>query len=312
MMAMPNPESQGAKPSDSGPAPSLTSSQPAPKPLLASEALREDLAPVEPWKSAMRVWATVLGAMLAATMAVPLLLLNQAGPAAWLPYVLTGGVAVLAGLVPLPYTLRAVLVMLVAVACGVLGISGLGPEGALSKTLGEWSMLHLLAATGLPAALLFRARYRAYPGARHILAIALALALPFVGYCVMGMSTGPIGVQVTSGIAVAAVAVTLIGFMGSETTVYGNWIAATVIAAVSAQLASEAMTPLWPPQIDAQLWWVATSLAAFAFASILGALGVFQLLARRHWQQAGTVDVTRVRTGRPSLPSLGDSWASRR
>jgi hypothetical protein len=199
----------------------------------------------------------------------------------------------------------------VAPSVAILGVSAIGPMGGVAHNIGQWSLLHLLAGAGLPAALLFRARYRAYAGARTILKVALLLALPFAAWCVLRLISGPLGVQISAGVALCAVATTLVGFMGSETTGQGDWIAAAVIASISAQLACEMLFEAWPPAIDVGLAWIAGSLLAFAACCILGAIGVSQLLARRHWDDAREVDLRRTKTVRPPMPSVGGPWSTR-
>ena len=120
-----------------------------------------------------------------------------------------------------------------------------------------------------------------------------------------------LGVQITSAVALVAMLATLVGFMGSETNVAGAWISTFVVLAVTAQLAAEALVHDWLPALDASLAWVAGSVAAFAACSVLAAIGVFQLLARRHWDEARAVDLRRVKTERPPMPSIGDTWSAR-
>jgi hypothetical protein len=190
----------------------------------------------------------------------------------------------------------------------------LGPAAVLSHAIGFWAVLHLVAAIGLPAALLFRARYRAYDGARYILVSALAATLPFVGYCMVGIGAGVLALKIASAIALVAIGLSLLGFMGSETTVAGQWMAFFVVVTVSGHLGCEVVFRDSAHAPDRLSWIVASSLA-FAAATTLGALGLFQLLARRHWDEARSVDVRSVE--RPPIASLSgesmgnDSWQTR-
>jgi hypothetical protein len=305
----------GATPTGAAPTGAAPTGNTAPgsgtfKPTLASEALREDLAPVEPWREAARWWCVVLGTLLALTGAGAAMLLVDEGVMGWLPHVLIGAVAIALGLAPLAYALRATVMMMLAVICGVLGISGHGPMGGLSQTVAEWSMLHLLAVTSLPAALLFRERYRAYPGARYMLAIALGLSVPFVAYGAWLVATADLAVQISAAVSLVAVAVTLLGFMGSNTAISGRYLSLLLIGAITAQLGTEALQRDWIPHFDLGLWWVLSALIAFAACAVMGALGSFQLLARSHWERAAQVNVQRAKTQRPPQPSVGDTWST--
>jgi hypothetical protein len=168
--------------------------------------------------------------------------------------------------------------------------------------------LHYLAGAGLPAALLFRARYRAYPGARRILTLAILLSLPFAAWCVLRITAGPLSVQITSAVALVAVATTPVGFMGAETTVSGEWIAAAVIGAIAAQLVAETLL-LITPTLGIGLLSPSGTALGFAASCILGGIGVFQLLARRHWSEARAIDVKRTLHSRPPAPS-SDPWST--
>ena len=196
---------QKADKSDTTPSP--TEAQVARKPLLASEALMEDLAPVEPWSREARWWAAGWGLLFVLLGIAPYLDATVAGGS--IPSFVLGALALGTAGAPLKYATRAVLLIIIGAACGGLGMAGLGPAAVLERTLGAWAVLHLVTATGLPAALLFRARYRAYFGARYILVAALGATFPFVGYCLLMLGQDDLAVQVASGVALAAIALSL-------------------------------------------------------------------------------------------------------
>ncbi len=307
---MPKPEVHNTPaPSDNAPGSArVKSGERSIKPLLASDALREELAPIEPAKTSARFWAVFLGAMLAG--------LSALGAhdvwTAWVPELTVGAVALLAGALPVPYALRATALLFAATAAAILGVSGFGPLAGIAQPLGEWGLLHFLAGAGLPAALMFRARYRAFAGARSILIVALLLAVPLAAWCALRIVGGPLALQITSGVAVFALALGTVGFMGPETTVAGEWIGAAVIAAVSAQLSAELLAVHGPLVADARLWGPAATAFAFVACAILGSIGMFQLLARRHWADARNIDVHRAKKlSRPPLPSSSDPWSTR-
>jgi hypothetical protein len=305
---MPTTEPQKADPSGATPGP--TDSQVARKPLLASEALMEDLAPVEPWSQEARYWAAGWGLLFVLLGIAPYLTSGVAGGSV-LSFVLGALTLAIAG-APVTYATRAVLLIVIGAACGGLGMAGFGPAAVLEGTVGAWAILHLVTATGLPAALLFRARYRAYVGARYILVAALGATFPFVGYCLLMLGQDDLAVQVASGIALAAVALSLLGFMGSETTIAGSWVAAVVIVTVAGQIGVEALIGVGSEALTLQILWATGSVIAFAGASLLGALGVFQVLASRHWVEARDVDLRRRNVERPKLPSITDFWSTRK
>jgi len=307
-----------------------TESRPvAPKPLLASEALMDDLAPQDPWAAASRVWTAVCGVSFA--LAGLARLLGHASGSVMFECFALAGLALLVAAAPLGYASRGSLMTLVGVGTALLGMAGVGPAAVLSNSVGFWSVLHLLTAVGLPAALMFRARYRAYAGARTILFTALATTLPFVSYCVVAISQGPLASQISAAVALVMIGLSSVGFMGSDTTALGTWLAGGVVVTVNAVLASETAVAVWgehalwaehalqaeqgvlgPPL--GSFWgslWTSSSLLAFAGATLLGALGVFRLLAGQHWSQARSVDLRKPTVERERLDSVGDTWSTR-
>lgn len=253
-----------------------------PKPLLASEVLREELAPLEPARQACRWWLialavclTALAVGLRAGMGVPALQLD----AATVAFSAAGATAAIA-ILPFPYALRAGLVFLLGGALIALGLRGAGPLAALGL---EGSMLsdaaRLLMLATLPAALLFRARYRAFTPARVLLAVALVLSLPFVGFEVAEALHGatPIVLRVAGGANVLLVALGLFGFMGAGSTGAGSLWASLVLVGAPAEIALRQLTPLGGAE-SGLLTFPATAVGVLA-ASVLVSLGLFQLLA---------------------------------
>jgi hypothetical protein len=291
-----------------------SSDSPRAKPLLASEALRDDLAPVDPLARAARIWGTLAGLAFGALAFLPASLAGVPGShAGHTSFHLGLAVTTVAvSLLPLRYAWRAAVLVFVAVACGLLGIAGRGPAAALAAITGEWGLLHLLAGTALPAALLFRARYRAFRGARIILLTALVLTLPYAAYAAFAVASGgAIAVQIVSAAAVLVVLLSLLGFMGAETTGGGNAMAILQILAVSAQLLAALVATV---DLGRQPLWGAGALGsvlAFSAASLLGSLGAFQLLSWQYGPQARSVDTSaRLPAERPRKHSMVD-WLTR-
>ncbi|HZO15023.1 MAG TPA: hypothetical protein VFB62_17225 [Polyangiaceae bacterium] len=275
-------------------------------PILASEALKEELAPIQPWAAGVRWWMASCGVWFVLLGLAPFI----GGPAEGEPSASTviGGIAVAGAIAPVGYRPRAMLMLMTALAVVLLGFAGAGPASVVGATHGAWTLLHVTAAVGLAAALLFGACYRAYHATRSILAAGLVATLPFVIYGIVALVRGELPVQIATGIALAAIVVSLLGFTGSE--VAGPWVAGAVIATVAAQLGFESFA-LAPRSGAIVLGWAAGSVVAFGGASLLGALGAFMLLAARHWRRARIVDVHRHVVDRPP-PNLTDSWSTRR
>lgn len=264
--------------------PRSTTRQTSPKPLLASEALMEDLAPVEPGRGGARIWCAALGAGYFVLGGIHLGGVSGGGRGGAVPSFVLGTVALVAALVRVSYRQRAVAMIVLGVLSGLLGLRGVGPALGIAVGGGAWALLRLLGAIALPSALLFRARYRAYSRARWILAGALAASVPFLGYCVM-LLFEPFGLaQAGAVIAIGVVLASLTGFMGSETTGAASYTALAVVLGLGTQLALEGLTTgghealLASPVEIAKL---ATSTVAFVAIAAMTALGAFQVLAWR-------------------------------
>ncbi|MCC6521788.1 MAG: hypothetical protein IT373_03930 [Polyangiaceae bacterium] len=290
------------------------------KPLLASQALIEDLAPEEPLKRGARWWCLGVGAAVAPLGAQPFV--EDGTPSAsGIVTLCYGATALLAGALPLGYRLRAAVMLGLAVLGALLGTLRLGPAQALGDAAAGWGVLHAIAGVALPGALLFRARYRAYGHARRILAVGLALAGPFAVYMAVTIAKADdSATRIAAVVALLAVGVSLLGFMGSETTGAGSYLAAAVIAAITATLTAPLAVALLtkaseleaeaPPTADL---WPLYSTLAFGATLVLGALGACQLLAARLWRDARIIDLHAATKGdRPSMGSLPDWPSSRR
>jgi hypothetical protein len=226
-------------------------------------------------------------------------------------------VALAAAALPIAYALRATVLIAIGTAGSLGGMAGVGPARVIHAAVGFVAIVHWLAAISLPAALLFRSRYRAYAGTRYFLITGLGLTLPFVGYSVALFGRGALGVQIAGAVAILAIGFGLLGFMGADAHISGHYIAGAVITAITAQLGLhvlDGMTAMGALAMASRMG----SLVAFAGCCVLTALGAFQLLARRHWSEARSIDLRRGdgddgqdrEDGEDR--SLGDSWTSRK
>jgi hypothetical protein len=263
-----------------------------PKPLLASEALREDVAPLVPASRGARVLAASAAATLAVAGVMPYLgLAARLDPVAMIST--AGACALLAAVAifPLSYRIRATALLVLGTALLGEAVSGRGPGAALGGYRGTTLVLELArmgAAILLPAALLFRAHYRAYALARSLLAGALVLAAPFVVRSAMMVAHGDtLGPRIAAGSTIVAIVVSVVGFMGAGTTALGSAWATGVLLALASDVAARsalasdlhgAVSPL-------------VAAAVFLAAAALSAMGLFQLLAARYADDARRVDV---------------------
>ncbi len=301
---------------------SSTDDPPPTGPVLASDALREELAPQEPLGRASRAWCCVIGLTLLAIAGF------SPGTAPRIACAGVGLATIASGAMPLGYLARAHSMVALALGLGLsaaLGLSPLpGPPGSLEAgslapgSLDPVLLSRLLATVPLPAALLFRARYRAYAGARRILALGLALEAPFVAAAAR-RGAGEAVVQVATGIAALSVLASIFGFMGSHARIAGDHLAALIITSIAAESAVACLAPAQlaslgaagaPPAI-AQIGLGAVALAGVA---ALGTLGLFQVLAARHWKRARQIDVLSAVPEPPPPPpsrtSHPDSWST--
>jgi hypothetical protein len=260
------------------------------KPLLASEALMEDLAPVEPARRAARLWCGAVGVVLIGSGVLPFVGLRPGGLAAALPCFLVGAVALLTALANVSYQRRATTMILLGIIAAPVGLYGTAVADAVGGIPG--GALRMVAATALAGTLLFRARYRAYPRARIFLGGAVVAALPVVAISIYALATRGIGPgQLGPLFALAAVAAALPGFMGAETTGAGTAVGPIVIIALAAEQALRALAATRWSVTAASLTSLSAASVAFLASSLLGALGLFQLLAWRFAADARRIDL---------------------
>lgn len=250
-------------------------------PILASEALREELAPLQPARAECRFWLlgvalalTALGLSMRFGVGVP----SVRGDAATLCFSAAGAITAAAAL-PFPYALRAVVALVVGGALMVLGLRGSGPlaglliDGSLPRGVARVVTLAIL-----PAALLFRSRYRAFPRARVVLAAALVISLPFVATAglLVADPSAPWLARLGAGASIAWVLASCFGFMGHGTTGWGAVWAVLVLVGVPVEVALRQF--FLADAATGFLTYPATAIGLVC-ASALASLGLFQLFA---------------------------------
>jgi hypothetical protein len=299
------PVSEEGLPPDAGPISGMVSV--TRKPLLASEALMNELAPVEPLRREARAWAAGVGAASLVIGALPVVGLLPGGMPAAVPWFVTGAISLVAAITPVSYRQRAVAMVVLGLLSGVVALQG--ANGAL--TVGDggmfWGVTRLLGAVALPAALLFRARYRAYRGARIALGAAICLSLPFAIHTALGL-LAPVGLATAGEVAVLFVlAGSFAGFMSAETTAAGAYMAPTAVVVLALDVALRGMR-------HGPLLGVVSDAAALIGASALASLGLFQILAWRFAADARRIDLhPPPRESRPptSERDAASDWSTR-
>jgi hypothetical protein len=273
----------------------IVTPRPAPvkPPVLASDILREEVAPIAPAQRAVRVWLALFAVAFALAAAARAFLgYGPPSPAVVSGSIATAVVAALGAVVPAPYAARASLAAVAAFVPLAMGARGEGPlaalgfEGKLHAWLGLWLV------TMLPGALLFRARYRAFRAARVLLAVVLAAAIPELVLLGTGAALGgPLLVRVADGALVAATLTGFFGFMGEETTGGCNGWAALVIVVHAVRIGLRQVV------IGDGAYGPAGYLVGalgVAVSSTLVAYAIFQLLAALLAREARKVDVHRI------------------
>jgi hypothetical protein len=267
--------------------------------VLASEALKEDLAPLQPGRSSARwVLLATATALILLGIAIRIGLGPQTGspdPAS-ISFAVGGALACLA-LLPFPYALRAGASVFLGVLLILLGARSMGPLAGMAFEGGPWRELGRVAVMScLPAALLFRAHYRAYRRARIVLAGALLLSAPFVvteASLVLDGSASWLA-RGCAVLDVVAVLCGLFGFMGQDTTAAGSVSAALLLVVLATSLGLRDLTPLGAARVGLAVY--ATTAVAMLCAATVTAMGLYQLLA------AGLAPDARARIGKRDSP----------
>jgi hypothetical protein len=278
-----------------------------PPPILASDVLREDLAPIEPGRRASRLWDAGL-ALLYLGVGVGLrfdLGVSGVSPDAGAACLAAAAAVAATALVPFPYLWRAIVGGVIGALVVVLGLLGGGPLALLAGPgSATWvEAFRVVTCVAIPAALLFRSHYRAYPRGRVILGAAFVLSLPFFVHEIALTTEGPAVARVAAALALLGPLSGLFAFMAAPTTS----MTALCAQALTALLALEiGLRQVYAPEAPGA-GPVAYALTAVAFfASVVPiALGLFQTLAAIYAREAREVDVHR-----PSEPEAPPNEAA--
>jgi len=274
---------------------------PVARPILASETLLEEIAPLQPAKTLIRYWLAgssfvffVSGLLHSQGMLLP--------KSSAIHAFIVGMLAVLLAGLPIPYKARAA--ASIAIGLSII-VAGLCHAGLLSHLIGGrdsgfWELLRMVAATALPATLLFRARYRAYRGARYALIVGLMLALPTAIHESLDTFSGSMTERITSAAVMLSLLGSLLGFMGTGTTGASTLWAYAVVVSLGLDIAARALLPTQPHEAMNH----AHTSVMFILSCLLIAYGIFEFLAVVFAKDARRTDVLKV--GRDSEHPLTD------
>jgi hypothetical protein len=290
------------------PAPTKSVKKNTPPPVLASEVLREDLAPLEPGRRASQWWDGIV-ALLFLAIGVCIRFgfgVGSVSPQASAICLAAAAATGATGLVPFPYVWRAAVGGLAGATVVALGIFGIGPLALMalapSNPLAE--LFRVVTCVAIPAALLFRSHYRAYERGRMLLAIAFVLALPFFASSAMFAIEGPVMAKVGAGLAVTGAMLGLVAFMSAPTTLMSAWCAQLLTALITADIClRQVYAPV--PAGGGQYAYLLTGVAFFASVVPIG-LGLFQTWAAVYAREARLVDVHRPSAPEPPPPSISE------
>ncbi|MEO8799172.1 MAG: hypothetical protein ABI551_14885, partial [Polyangiaceae bacterium] len=291
------PMSMSTLPTDSIP-PAAPSSAPQPiaPPILASDILRDEVAPVAPAQRLIVAWL-ILFALAFGTAAV-FAWLGIFAHELFVPSAVMAIVAGCAALLPIPYGTRAVLAAMVSLVPLMLGTQGYGPLAAM-RARGDWLDASTIAAlTFLPGVLLFRSRYRAFRAARILLGVALILSIPAeVDFAMVALNLStPLVTRIANGVVFVTVLGASFGFMGAETTGLSTLWGALIVTTHAAGIGLRAFGPMvGQPGLFAKhaSFFVAGGVGEW-IAATLAAHAIFQLLAVVSAKAARKVDVHRI------------------
>jgi hypothetical protein len=269
-------------------------------PILASDILREEIAPLAPARSALRALLVPLSLGLLIWGGASLAGLTPGPPFEASAAFITAGAAGLAALIPGPYGARAVLAILAGFLPLVLGVRGEGPLALLGAQGEVAAGSGVVLATLLPASLFFRSQYRAFAAARGLIAAALVLSGPAAFFMFTGLASGqaPLLLRGVNGLTLLAMSTSLAGFLGAETTGGCNAWGMLILGVAGAR----AFVLAWlgfggghatAASLAGTLMAVATGLGVVAAASV-ASVGLYQLLAALFARRARMADVHQI------------------
>lgn len=260
-----------------------------PPPILASRELLDEVAPLQPWRRLSRAAYSAAGAALVALGVASRAGLGpaEAGQSASSLAFSAGGALAAAAVLPFGYRERAGVAGACAVVVMALGLDGLGPLAGLALDGGVVrDVARLTALCVLPAALLFRAQFGEYRGARVVLAGGITASLPFVALgALLAADPGAAGVpRIAAAASVIAVVGACLALLGSGAARAGTAFAALLLTILPLEIALRELTPL--ADADAGRLAYPTTAAAMAACGAVAAIALFQLLAGALAQRA--------------------------
>lgn len=252
------------------------------KPVLASEVLLDEVAPLEPGRSSVRGTFLALAAgMLALGVGHRLGLGLPVGKPDQAPIAFAAAGALAAvGLLPFSYGPRAALGFLLGIGLMALGLRGAGPLGGLAMDGGELrDGARLLTLTAVPAALMIRARYSSYAVTRWLLASALGISIPFLVLqgLLLADGTAPAVLRVAAAVILVVVACGALGFVTDLALGHHSPWAWLVLAVLPLDIGVRELTPL--AGADTGVLTYPLTAAAMACVGLLTSLGLYQLWA---------------------------------
>jgi hypothetical protein len=261
-------------------------------PLLASDILREEVAPLAPARPTLRGLLLPLAVGFAAWGAASFAgLLAPGTPLTVTSALVTSAAATLAVLTPAPYAARAIFAALIGLLPLVVGARGQGALGSLAFEDPLQAGAGVVLATLLPAALFFRSQYRAFPAARGMLAGAILLAGPALLFLAEGTFAegATLEVRAMDGLLIAACLTSLGGFLGPETK--GGCAAGGALLLLT--YAGRIFVTTWLKGGRGLTLAAMTGVGAGLSAAV-ASVGLYQLLAAMFAGRARLVDVHRI------------------
>ena len=260
---------------------------PTPKPILASECLREDAAPVEPFARGSRVTDAALGLAMVGCGVAGWVLLPKA---TWWAMIVAGAIVAAASAMP-RYAPRAAVVLAAATGGWIPTLLDSPSLGVVGRSI---------APVLLATALFLRATYRG----DRLVRIAIAVGVVAFAGCALGVGgtwlwspNASLLARLVGGSMFSIALLSLLGFMGEQTTAGCNgW--ATAVLALSALAPLTERTGLRAPSIVAAL--------GNALGLAIATLASYQLGAVLVAPHARATEISRTSIPAPPPPEDDD------
>jgi hypothetical protein len=244
-----------------------------PRPVLASDILREDLVPHEPARQALRVVLGIAGVVLIALTAISL-----RDPAQAIAWAIPGLTSIIVVIAPSSYGTRALLPF--APASAALLMQAIAVPGTRIAA----AVVFTMTAGGLPAALLYRSFFRASRRARAFVAVGLLAAAIWLqlpgGGAIFENGQGAWAMGHIPALALIGVSLlSLLAFVGADTTA-GCRAWATLAIAWAGFAALAQRTVLAGADLDRDAWVAALATTALSAVTALTGAALLALYSR--------------------------------